>query len=278
MTYTVTAVRRWRPESLAERAAILATGADYMTQTLDTAWHEADQIATGGWSSDAGTKAYERIEREYRMGMRVVTAVRDLIDTLGSAASRLRSVRDHAIGMVDTAIADGFTVGEDWQVGPKPEDKSEEARSVHIAQISGAVRQLTDEDRAVSFLLDAKMDEVRALKEDAATGREYTPPASTAQMSAEEIQTLINDPNFREWMDHHPDAAKALLDEAVDSGKLDPANLFYKTFLQQFWQREALERAGIDPSAWRPELGAEANKNTIVKVYQYYGQLFLDHP
>ncbi|WP_280356635.1 WXG100 family type VII secretion target [Nocardia otitidiscaviarum] len=278
MTYTVSAVRRWRPESLAERAAILATGADHMVLTLDAAWREADQIASGGWTGEAGSAAYQRIQREHRMGMRIVTGVRDVVDALRSAAASLRSVRDHAIGTVDAAIADGFTVGEDWQVGPTPQDKSEDLRANHIAWISSALRQLTDVDRSVSMALDAKKDEVRALREDASTGREYVPPASTAQMSAAEVQALIDDPQFREWVDHHPDAAKALLDEAVDTGKLDPATKFYSSFLQGYWQREALEQAGIDPAQWRPELGAEANKDTIVKVYEYYGRLFLDRP
>ncbi|WP_282782590.1 WXG100 family type VII secretion target [Nocardia sp. CC201C] len=278
MTYTVSAVRSWRPESLADRAAILATGADHMVLTLDAAWREADQIASGGWTGAAGSAAYERIQREHRMGMRIVTAVRDVVDALRSAAASLRSVRDHAIGTVDAAIADGFTVGDDWQVGPTPQDKSEDLRANHIAWISSALRQLTDVDRSVAMALDAKMDEVRALREDAATGREYVPPASTAQMSAAEVQALIDDPRFREWVDHHPDAAKALLDEAVDSGKLDPATKFYSSFLRGYWQREALEQAGIDPAAWRPELGAEANRDTIVKVYEYYGRLFLDRP
>ncbi|MBF6134767.1 WXG100 family type VII secretion target [Nocardia otitidiscaviarum] len=278
MTYTVSAVRRWRPESLAERAAILATGADHMVLTLDAAWREADQIASGGWTGEAGSAAYQRIQREHRMGMRIVTAIRDLVDALNSGASRLRSVRDHAISTVDAAIADNFTVGEDWQIGPTPDGESEETRSLHIAHVSSAVRQLTDEDRAISVLLDAKMDEVRALKDDAATGREYVPPASTAPMSADGVRALVDDPQFREWADHHPDAAKALLDEAVDTGKLNARSDFYRNFLTDFWQREALEQAGIDPAKWRPELGAEANRDTIVKVYQYYGHLFLDRP
>lgn len=277
MTYTVSAVTHWRPESLADRATILATGADHMTQTLESAWREADQISDG-WTGEAGPKAYDRIQREHQMGMRIVTAVRSLVDALNTAAPLLRSARDHAINAVDNARHDDFTVSEDWQVGPTPKSRTEEDRNVHVAQISGALRQLTDIDRAMSVLLDGKMDEVRALKADAAAGREYTPPPSTSQMSAEDVTVMVNDPQFREWVEHHPDGAKALLDGAVDSGKLSPRSDFYKDFLQKYWQREAFEQAGIDPAAWRPELGAEANKDTIIKVYEYYGRLFLDHP
>jgi len=41
---------------------------------------------------------------------------------------------------------------------------------------------------------------------------------------------------------------------------------------------EALRRAGINPATWKPELGFAANSGTIEKVYEYYGQLYLDHP
>ncbi|MFE6864484.1 hypothetical protein [Nocardia sp. NPDC057668] len=70
MTYTVSAVTHWRPESLAERAAILAAGAEYITHTLESARHEADEIANGGWTGEAAAQAYARVEREHRMGKR----------------------------------------------------------------------------------------------------------------------------------------------------------------------------------------------------------------
>ncbi|MGI8938436.1 MAG: hypothetical protein ACR2JF_09550 [Iamia sp.] len=48
--------------------------------------------------------------------------------------------------------------------------------------------------------------------------------------------------------------------------------------LQDFWAQAAADRAGIDLEAWDPSAGAFANEDTIVAVYEYYGQLFLDHP
>jgi hypothetical protein len=36
--------------------------------------------------------------------------------------------------------------------------------------------------------------------------------------------------------------------------------------------------AGIDPATWDPELGFNANRETITAVYEYYGQFFLDDP
>lgn len=37
-------------------------------------------------------------------------------------------------------------------------------------------------------------------------------------------------------------------------------------------------KAGIDPETWRTELGTDANWDTISRVHEYYGQLFLDNP
>lgn len=39
-----------------------------------------------------------------------------------------------------------------------------------------------------------------------------------------------------------------------------------------------MEQAGIDPAKWDPSKGTEFNAETITKVYEYYGQLFLEHP
>lgn len=44
------------------------------------------------------------------------------------------------------------------------------------------------------------------------------------------------------------------------------------------WLDEALDSAGIDLDQWRPELGANANRDAIIDVYRYYGDLFLADP
>lgn len=44
------------------------------------------------------------------------------------------------------------------------------------------------------------------------------------------------------------------------------------------WLDEALDSAGIDLDQWRPELGADANRDSIIDVYRYYGDLFLADP
>ena len=44
------------------------------------------------------------------------------------------------------------------------------------------------------------------------------------------------------------------------------------------WLDQAVDSAGIDFDDWDPELGAEANREQIIDVYRYYGDLFLEDP
>ena len=44
------------------------------------------------------------------------------------------------------------------------------------------------------------------------------------------------------------------------------------------WLDEALDSADINLEQWRPELGADANRDSIIDVYRYYGDLFLADP
>jgi hypothetical protein len=47
--------------------------------------------------------------------------------------------------------------------------------------------------------------------------------------------------------------------------------------LRRYWLGHAFDSAGIDPRHWNPERGAEANRGTIERVYDYYGGLYLRH-
>ncbi|WP_146240475.1 WXG100 family type VII secretion target [Williamsia limnetica] len=207
-----------------------------------------------------------------------------MIETLRSGSARLQSVRDNAISKVDSAIWSQFEVGDNWKVGrysiagPFTKDEvaaQESARNAHQEAIDDAVQQLTDEDEAVAFALDSANDELSATKGDVAAGRDYVPP-SLVGLTPEQAKLVVDDPRFQEWVKNHPDAAKPLLDAAFDAGTV-PKD-FYGTFLQSYWLRESLEDAGIDASKWDPSKGTEFNSETITKVYEYYGQLFLDHP
>jgi hypothetical protein len=47
--------------------------------------------------------------------------------------------------------------------------------------------------------------------------------------------------------------------------------------LRRHWLERAYASAGIDASHWRPALGAEPNRRTIGRVYDYYGRLYERH-
>jgi hypothetical protein len=72
-----------------------------------------------------------------------------------------------------------------------------------------------------------------------------------------------------------PDALAALLAEARLAG-LDPAA--YAGLVRDYWRAMAFRDAGIDPARWDPSLGADANREIIEKVYEFYGRLYLEHP
>ena len=68
---------------------------------------------------------------------------------------------------------------------------------------------------------------------------------------------------------------RALLDRARELG-VPPKQ--YALTLEQYWRYRAAEEAGIDLAEWDPSAGADANRDIIIKVYEYYQQLYLDDP
>ncbi len=68
---------------------------------------------------------------------------------------------------------------------------------------------------------------------------------------------------------------QALLDRARELG-VPPEQ--YAPTLSEYWRHRAAEEAGIDLSTWDPSLGADANRATIIKVYEYYARLYVDDP
>ncbi|WP_203750168.1 WXG100 family type VII secretion target [Cellulomonas chitinilytica] len=289
-------MRAWRPEVLDDVADGLSSSLDGFEQRLSDALRAADD-ATQTWRGPASDAAHTRALAENRMGRRIVAATDAAITALRTAAKDLRSVRDHAVGRVDDARAEGFSVSDEWQVTDQGSAVSSTARTVlpaaevarldaarrarlahHVDVVAEALRQLGDADHRASFAVDGALDELRSTGKDVAAGVDYAPPTSLTGLTPAQVDALLRDPAFVAWTAGHPDAAKRLLDGAVDAGLLAPTDPRYSTFLDGFWQREALEAAGIDVDAWDPSKGTAANAAIIEQVYTYYGRLFLDHP
>lgn len=52
----------------------------------------------------------------------------------------------------------------------------------------------------------------------------------------------------------------------------------FRNLLKRYWQARAIGSANIDPYTWDPAKGVGANLQTVCRVYDYYGQLYLQHP
>ncbi|MBP1233368.1 uncharacterized protein YukE [Arthrobacter sp. PvP102] len=97
-------------------------------------------------------------------------------------------------------------------------------------------------------------------------------------MTPEERDAYLNSDEFRNWALANPDAAKAALDAAADSGLIDKNSPEYSAFLTDYWNRQAMRDMGIDPADWDTSKGTEYNWETIKKVYDFYGQAYLSNP
>lgn len=52
----------------------------------------------------------------------------------------------------------------------------------------------------------------------------------------------------------------------------------HRLTIREYWLERGYERSGIDRDAWDPSKGAAHNAETIEAVYDYYADLYLEHP
>ncbi|MEE2523706.1 WXG100 family type VII secretion target [Pseudarthrobacter sp. J75] len=98
-----------------------------------------------------------------------------------------------------------------------------------------------------------------------------------AMTPAERAEYLASD-EFKKWALEHPEAAKAAMDAAADSGLINKKSEEYADFLSDYWNQQAMREMGIDPSTWDTSLGTEHNWETIKSVYDFYGKAYLANP
>lgn len=97
-------------------------------------------------------------------------------------------------------------------------------------------------------------------------------------MTPEERQEYLGSDEFKQWALDNPEAAKAAIDAAADSGLIHKNSEEYAAFLNSYWNNQAMLDMGIDPSSWDTSKGTEHNWETIKKVYDFYGQAYLSNP
>ena len=97
-------------------------------------------------------------------------------------------------------------------------------------------------------------------------------------MTPEERSEYLRSEEFQQWALANPDAAKAAMDAAADSGLIDKDSEEYADFLSSYWNQQAMLEMGIDLADWDTSKGTEYNWETIKKVYDFYGQAYLANP
>ncbi|WP_194818471.1 hypothetical protein [Nocardia sp. XZ_19_385] len=73
---------------------------------------------------------------------------------------------------------------------------------------------------------------------------------------------------------YEADRLRELLDSARQQG-VEPVR--YAALLSQYWLVDATTKAGIDLRSWNPRAGVTANRDNLIKSYQYYENLQLGH-
>ncbi|WP_422395720.1 alpha/beta hydrolase [Rhodococcus sovatensis] len=115
MGVLVSQLRSWTPQALVAVAADVGSINDDFDDRLSQMERSTDE-ALSDWEGDAAAAALARSLSDRIVGTHIVTAVAAVSETFGQAASKLVAVRDPALRIVDSAIAEGFTVEDSGTV------------------------------------------------------------------------------------------------------------------------------------------------------------------
>ncbi|MBE1875503.1 WXG100 family type VII secretion target [Myceligenerans pegani] len=205
---------------------------------------------------------------------------------LATVMHRGAQTLEGARARVDSLIGDLAWFGGD------SEGFRDEWSAVHRASLSAAIDQLTQ----AGGTLDQNADDQEGTSEEdgavgpgGGTGSDGTgsgadgsgsasPPAQvpTSPLTPEQYQDL-SEAERQEWLATATDEQIAALLAAMEAEGLYPGP-DAGALASEHWTRQAAQDAGIDYLEWDPELGAEANRENIEAVYEYYAQLYLNNP
>jgi uncharacterized protein YukE len=206
-----------------------------------------------------------------------VAQLRQLAKDLAGGANRLNALGQQ----LNRTISSGLWKGHD----------GDRFRSEWTASHLKLLKSATSGLEAASKALLANADEQEQASKGAGggtggPGQSGGPGGGTAQdltdmlnsMTPDERRDYLQSEEFRQWALANPEAAKAAMDAAADSGLIDKNSPEYADFLSGYWNNQAMLEMGIDPTTWDTSLGTEANWETIRSVYDFYGQAYLANP
>ncbi|MBT2249520.1 WXG100 family type VII secretion target [Arthrobacter sp. BHU FT2] len=205
-----------------------------------------------------------------------VAQLRQLAKDLAGGANRLNALGQQ----LNSTISSGLWKGHD----------GDRFRSEWTASHLKLLKSATSGLEAASKALLANADEQEQASKGAGGGQSGSgtggPGGGTSQdltdtlnsMTPDERRDYLQSEEFRQWALANPEAAKAAMDAAADSGLIDKNSPEYADFLSGYWNNQAMLEMGIDPTTWDTSLGTEANWETIRSVYDFYGRAYLANP
>jgi hypothetical protein len=274
----------------ARQAAGWAAG--WIGDTATAAAAEAEGLsvllAPGAGALEAAAAALDRLAGDYRQALEVE------LPALDARREAARAARDAAESAAQAAYSRTLSAA--------PPGVREEVRPAALAdrsrRLSAAAADEAADLRAVDAAYDELVERLRARTAQTGAALAADPPIPVPQLAIAayglpgpfntvafglldaagalagtlplgSLAARLQDPP------RDPDELAALLDEARAAG-LPPTQ--YADVLREHWVAQALIAAGIDPNAWDPSRGAEANREIIEAVYAYYARLYLDDP
>ncbi|MFD6141228.1 WXG100 family type VII secretion target [Promicromonospora sp. NPDC060271] len=202
----------------------------------------------------------------------LATTVRDNTQTLETARARVDALMDDV----------------DW-FGPSGDEFRAQWSSVHRANISAAIDTLTQ----AGDTLDRNADSQERTSEDAGLAGTGSGPSGTGSVPGgapggpgvqvattpltPEEYTDLSTAEREEWLATATDEEVAALLAAMEAQGLYPGP-DAGPVASEHWTRQAAQDAGIDFLAWDPSQGAQANRENIEAVYEYYARLYLENP
>lgn len=184
----------------------------------------------------------------------------------------------------------GQQLGRSITSSPWKGDDGERFRGDWSASHAKVLRAAAAGIRTASTALMQNADEQDKASQGARGGSGAGPGTADSGAAAQDLTDKLNEmppaerraylgsAEFQEWALQNPEAAKAAMDAAADSGLIPKKSPEYADFLSDYWNQQAMREMGIDPSTWDTSKGTEHNWETIKKVYDYYGQAYLSNP
>ncbi|ATD70501.1 hypothetical protein M0655_05815 [Gordonia amicalis] len=114
MRPTISALRRWNPQSFCDAGTAAAVTAEALDTGLDRAVARFDSAAA--WRGRTHDAAHRRIWQEHDHAGEVRNVLQMIADEASDAGTDLTHARDHVLRLVDAATDDGFLVADDGTV------------------------------------------------------------------------------------------------------------------------------------------------------------------